>query len=719
MNNIVRLGPEYFPKSSIGRPVSNGSIYIGDADTDPEIVGNQKSAYALQENGSVVELSQPISISLGGVPEYNGSPVTLLVSGNYSLKVLNAQDSQVYYVPHTIFESPAQNIELLSNYDDLASAVTAIGSSPVELWIDKNDSTNTTTPSNIFLKFIPGYTLSGIVEIYSSANIIAANGQHIFDNSSTITYTTIGILYAGWYDVRPENAHALNTTNEAVMITSAKANGCTVQFDEGTYNFTLYLSVRQGGVPVSIEDFNGLTVQGVGENTIIRTTNPVDGSDVFQFNGVENVTVRDLSVASVLPGGAINGSNGFSFANGAKNITIENCRTRVMPYVSNGSIDGGSAYSIQHTGTLDFGDITIRNCVADGGAFGLHYVGSGAGATSSNPAYNIKFENNKIKNHYSGIYVETSFAAGAIIPLESQAFNIIGNQIIDCQRSAMVLGCTNVSMLGNTLYNSLTSAVDPATSSAWLSGDTVLRGLYLGSIHHSNISNNPVYNASVQNFIFLKCAAQAGNNTPIDRLILTNNNCFGVASGDGIKSDYTGASGYITNSFIANNTIEGAAGAAYDINLFDSVHTDTIVVGPDYQNKIRAINSSSTDTYRQLELVETESGSANNRVGIVGQHYDPDEEKVGLMAAALQVAANRLLIGGGHGLVNAATSIEHYTAADNTTTEGDKVVEIDHDSTAGNTRLLLWDVDNGQLERVSVGAADSGGAGFKSLRIPN
>lgn len=44
---------------------------------------------------------------------------------------------------------------------------------------------------------------------------------------------------------------------------------------------------------------------------------------------------------------------------------------------------------------------------------------------------------------------------------------------------------------------------------------------------------------------------------------------------------------------------------------------------------------------------------------------------------------------------------------------------FDSNNTAGNTRLLIYDVDNGTLERVSVGAADSGGAGKKVLCIPN
>ncbi len=45
--------------------------------------------------------------------------------------------------------------------------------------------------------------------------------------------------------------------------------------------------------------------------------------------------------------------------------------------------------------------------------------------------------------------------------------------------------------------------------------------------------------------------------------------------------------------------------------------------------------------------------------------------------------------------------------------------QVDGTTTAGQTRMLVYDVDNATLERVTVGAADSGGAGFKVLRIPN
>lgn len=44
---------------------------------------------------------------------------------------------------------------------------------------------------------------------------------------------------------------------------------------------------------------------------------------------------------------------------------------------------------------------------------------------------------------------------------------------------------------------------------------------------------------------------------------------------------------------------------------------------------------------------------------------------------------------------------------------------LDGSTTGNDTRLLLWDVTAGTFRRVTIGAADSGGAGFRVLRIPN
>lgn len=63
-----------------------------------------------------------------------------------------------------------------------------------------------------------------------------------------------------------------------------------------------------------------------------------------------------------------------------------------------------------------------------------------------------------------------------------------------------------------------------------------------------------------------------------------------------------------------------------------------------------------------------------------------------------------------------------YSAATNKVEVGNgvtKSAQFDASSTSSETRLLLWDVSASALVRVTRGAADSGGAGFRVLRIPN
>lgn len=50
---------------------------------------------------------------------------------------------------------------------------------------------------------------------------------------------------------------------------------------------------------------------------------------------------------------------------------------------------------------------------------------------------------------------------------------------------------------------------------------------------------------------------------------------------------------------------------------------------------------------------------------------------------------------------------------------GTEMARFDASTTAGDTRFMLYDVDNATVERVTVAAADSCSAGYKCLRIPN
>jgi len=100
--NEVRQPYDYYPDPTRGRPVFNGSIYVGRPDTDPQIASNRLQVLAFQENGSSVPIAQPIKTGAGGVPMLNGSPVQLQVSGEYCIKVLDNMGAQVYYAPSLI-----------------------------------------------------------------------------------------------------------------------------------------------------------------------------------------------------------------------------------------------------------------------------------------------------------------------------------------------------------------------------------------------------------------------------------------------------------------------------------------------------------------------------------------------------------------------------------------------------------------------------------------
>ena len=64
------------------------------------------------------------------------------------------------------------------------------------------------------------------------------------------------------------------------------------------------------------------------------------------------------------------------------------------------------------------------------------------------------------------------------------------------------------------------------------------------------------------------------------------------------------------------------------------------------------------------------------------------------------------------------TALLEFQAA-NTTAASTPGIYIDGSATANDTRLLVYDVTAGAYRRVTIGANDSGGAGFRLLRIPN
>lgn len=149
---VVRLGPSYFPDPTRGRPVAFGSIYVGDPDTDPTVVVNQKQVSVLEEDGSVTEISQPVSTNAGGVPTYLGASVTLLVGfGQYSMAILNSGGTQVYYNPSQTGDSTPFPSAWWAEGTDPPGVLPAVGAGVDGVAIGDGNSITASVDSGIFM----------------------------------------------------------------------------------------------------------------------------------------------------------------------------------------------------------------------------------------------------------------------------------------------------------------------------------------------------------------------------------------------------------------------------------------------------------------------------------------------------------------------------------------------------------------------------------------
>lgn len=115
MSNYILLPAPYFPDPDTNQPVANGSVYIGEPDTDPTVEGNRITVTIIEQDGNEVTIApaaQPLETGDGGVVMYNGSPVAALsVATNFSMTVLRSDDTQAYYFPNAGIPDLVANLQ--------------------------------------------------------------------------------------------------------------------------------------------------------------------------------------------------------------------------------------------------------------------------------------------------------------------------------------------------------------------------------------------------------------------------------------------------------------------------------------------------------------------------------------------------------------------------------------------------------------------------------
>jgi len=113
-------------------------------------------------------------------------------------------------------------------------------------------------------------------------------------------------------------------------------------------------------------------------------------------------------------------------------------------------------------------------------------------------------------------------------------------------------------------------------------------------------------------------------------------------------------------------------------------------------------------------------GAMTEKMILANSHLSPlANDGLGLGTTALKWADLFLASGAVVNFNSANVTLTHAANQLTGAIAGNDKIRVDNSATATHTALMLYDVDNNTLERVTVGAADSGGAGFKLLRIPN
>jgi len=193
-----------------------------------------------------------------------------------------------------------------------------------------------------------------------------------------------------------------------------------------------------------------------------------------------------------------------------------------------------------------------------------------------------------------------------------------------------------------------------------------------------------------------------------------NVNSAGLHLGDNAGADSVINPTVIGNTCSKNNSTTALGPGSYDGTqiLCDRVDAGVISGNPISEGlsgiKLNRVNDTTigVNSYTTIdgdEIALTGDAPGGGR----SQLYLPRGHQV---ISPKSVPANGWDIEGEYALAGASASLR----VDDVTR-----ISADNDATAGNTSMLLYDVDNATLERVTVGVADSGGVGFKVLRIPN
>lgn len=277
-NNIVENPYSYFGDISKGRPVFNGSIYVGEPDLDPKIVANQKTLTARQEDGTEVAIAQPVSTNNGGYAvDSNGNIVLLLVDGNYAIRIDDKGDNLVYKQANVLKGTPL-TIEKLGIYTsltfdnvaDLKSGTLPDGTTVVRSVGDTGETLGYTTVND-----------GGNGKYVISASTGTDDGGKRIDLTDG-SGLQAQLIINGSVSVNQFGSIGDGLTNNSIAWANADALGVDLTVSNGSHAISIPITIEN-----KIKFFNGGLVKSIsGALIIFNGEIEAGGHKIFDMSGL-------------------------------------------------------------------------------------------------------------------------------------------------------------------------------------------------------------------------------------------------------------------------------------------------------------------------------------------------------------------------------------------------------------------------------------------------
>ena len=579
-----------------------------------------------------------------------------------------------------------------------------------------------------------GYLIDGSLELPDGIEIF---GDGI-SNTTLIQTGTIsasaGTLYA-------------NSGAADIQLNNIYIHDLTVYGQSDTLGFSeFYHLISLNGVKNSlIERVKCLGFRGDG----IFVGSGIGGTDE-RHN--KNVTIRDCEFDGV----DYSNRNGVSIIDGDGVAILNSYFTRCTKSDMPGPIDvepnGGNTFAVVRTIKVD--RCMFKDCGGESGKIVVN-LANGLSTMTTKPT-GFQFTNNWIEGTGGSgasraFYIRMFEVSGAALTLSTttpHAVAISGNEVFD--QSSEIYGVRDLRVQKN-FFTGLNK-----------------NALVVGSISENTQGN--VVDPVIEHNLFTSTGGALGATTigNVSGLKLRRNQYHDIASAQASKFGIVFYGSGVTttsNGFVEDNTFDGT----FNSHIFQTSNTttdeNTFLTG----NRTLAGAGITTNVVCNRSISITSSATASNNIRLYSDTgnlvvRDGSDNFADVTALSLRLSDRAFLhsdaadVLGQHNGANAQAFYVYNFKTDSTNyervglwysggvarldvegsgtgTQGTFLsnasshifrasgsapsVTFDANATAGNTRMLLYDVDSGALQRVSVGAADSGGLGFKVLRIPN